>query len=220
MGRLDLNTEIKMVKEIRAAIGEDAILRLDANMAWPLNIAREAVKKLEPYAIANLEDPTASYYDMAKLRMHTAIPFSSHGPVDLRLITHLGVPDSLVLNISNLGGIRETLKCISACELMGIGFWFFSGDSAVGTAAYMQLGAAVPFLEQPNQSLFRWYEDDITEEIFSPRNNQLTLPDGPGLGIKIDQKALKRCKEHFEKHGPLESISKGSADYFTRLRMQ
>ena len=220
MGVLDLNTEIKMVKEIRAAIGEDATLRLDANMAWPINRAREALKKLEPYNIANLEDPTENFYDMAKLRLHTAIPFSSHGPVDLRTIANLGVPDSLVLNVANLGGIRETLKCISACEHMGIGFWFYSGDSAVGTAAYMQLGAAVPYLEQPNQSLFRWYEDDIIEEMFSPRNNRVTLPDGPGLGIRIDRKALKRCRQRFEKQGPLESLSKESAIHFSRLRLQ
>ncbi|MEI8342447.1 MAG: hypothetical protein WCH43_13060 [Verrucomicrobiota bacterium] len=82
------------------------------------------------------------------------------------------------------------------------------------------LGAAVPYLEQPNQSLFRWYEDDIIEEMFSPRNNRVTLPDGPGLGIRIDRKALKRCRQRFEKQGPLESLSKESAIHFSRLRLQ
>jgi len=220
MGTLDLKSEINMIKEVRAAIGPDAILRLDANMAWPLNTAREALKKLEAFDIANMEDPVASYFDMVKLRTHSAIPFSSHGPTDLRLITSLGVPDAMVLNVANLGGIRETIKFINACETMGVGFWFYSGDSAVGTAAYMQLGAALPFLEQPNQSLFRWYDDDIIEEPFCPRDNKLPVPEGHGLGIKIDRKALKRCKERFQKQGPLESVSKRDSIHYRRLRMQ
>src|SRR5688572_31709886 len=97
LGVLDLDTEIEMVREIRAAIGPDATLRLDANMAWPLNTARQALERLAPYDIANIEDPAASFFDMAKLRQHSAIPFSSHVP-DLRLAVELGVPDTFVLN--------------------------------------------------------------------------------------------------------------------------
>ena len=77
VGVLDLDTEIQMVKEVRAAIGSDAILRLDVNNSWPLNMARKALARLEPFNIANIEDPAQSYFDMAKLRQHSAIPFSS-----------------------------------------------------------------------------------------------------------------------------------------------
>ena len=119
LGVLDLDTEVRMVKEIRAAIGPDATLRLDANMAWPLNTARRALALLEPYNIANIEDPVASWFDMAKLRQHSAIPFSSHVP-DLRLAVELGVPDTLVLNVTRLGGLRETIKFIGACETMDV----------------------------------------------------------------------------------------------------
>src|SRR5690606_12259336 len=49
VGVVDLDTEIEMVKEVRAAIGPDATLRLDANNAWPLNTARQALARLEPF---------------------------------------------------------------------------------------------------------------------------------------------------------------------------
>ncbi len=131
MGVLDLDTEIEMVKEVRAAIGPDATLRLDANNSWPLNRARKALAKLEPFDIANIEDPAPTFHDMAKLRQHSAIPFSSHLP-NLRLAVELGVPDTFVLNVMTLGGLRETMKFISACELMGVGFWFYSGEIGGG----------------------------------------------------------------------------------------
>src|SRR5919109_4506405 len=194
MGVLDLDTEIEMVKEVRSAIGSDATLRLDANNSWPRNTARKALARLEPFDIANIEDPAPTFRDMAKLRQHSAIPFSSHLP-DLRLAVELGVPDTFVLNVMTLGGLRETMKFISACEVMGVGFWFYSGETAVGTAAYMQLAASIPYLDQPAQSLLRWYADDVSPELIQPRENSLPVPGGPGLGITVDPSALHRCKQ-------------------------
>jgi glucarate dehydratase len=202
---VDLDTEIEMVKEVRLAIGPDATLRLDANNSWPLNTARKALARLEPFDIANIEDPASTFYDMAKLRQHSAIPFSSHLP-DLRLAVELGVPDTFVLNVMTLGGLRETIKFISACELMGVGFWFYSGESAGGTAAYMQLAAAIPYLSQPGQLLFRWYADDVGAELIQPRQNTVPIPDGPGLGITVDPQALRRCKERYERDGVLSQL--------------
>ena len=205
VGVLDLDTEIEMVKEVRAAIGPDATLRLDANNSWPLNTARKALAKLERFDIANIEDPALTFHDMAKLRQHSAIPFSSHLP-NLRLAVDLGVPDTFVLNVMTLGGLRETMKFISACEVMGVGFWFYSGETAVGTGAYMQLAAAIPYLSQPGQSLFRWYADDVTSELIQPHANSVPIPDGPGLGVEPDPEALARCKERYERDGVISQL--------------
>ena len=219
LGVLDLDTEVRMVKEIRAAIGPDATLRLDANMAWPLNTARRALALLEPYNIANIEDPVASWFDMAKLRQHSAIPFSSHVP-DLRLAVELGVPDTLVLNVTRLGGLRETIKFIGACETMGVGFWFYSGETAIGTAAYMQLAAALPYLDQPGQSLLRWYADDVIEPLFAPRHNQLPIPTGPGLGLAPDPAALARCRARYEREGTLPQLGEPGVALHRRFHAQ
>ena len=142
---------------------------------------------------------------MAKLRLHSAIPFSSHLP-NLRQAVELGVPDTFVLNVMTLGGLRETMKFIAACELMGIGFWFYSGESAVGTAAYMQLAAAIPYLSQPGQSLFRWYADDVIEEPIKPYGNSVPIPGTPGLGVTVDPRALARCKERYETEGVISQL--------------
>jgi glucarate dehydratase len=205
VGVLDLDTEIEMVKEVRAAIGPEATLRLDANNSWPLNTARKALARLERFDIANIEDPAPTFRDMAKLRQHSAIPFSSHLP-DLRLAVELGVPDTFVLNVMTLGGLRETMKFISACELMGVGFWFYSGETAVGTAAYMQLAAAVPYLSQPGQSLFRWYADDVSAELVQPHANSVPIPDAPGLGVTVDPQGLTRCKRRYERDGVISQL--------------
>ncbi len=219
VGVVDLDTEIEMVREVRAAIGPDATLRLDANYGWPLNTARKALARLEPYDIANIEDPAATFFDMAKLRQHSPIPFSSHLP-DLRLAVELGVPDTFVVNVTALGGLRETMKFIAACEVMGVGFWFYSGESAVGTAAYMQLAAAIPYLSQPGQSLLRWYADDLVAEPFQPRANQLPIPDGPGLGVTLDPRALERCRRRFERDGVISQLGVPGEPHYRRFDQQ
>ena len=219
VGVLDLHTEIEMVSEVRAAIGPDATLRLDANNSWPLNTARKALARLEPFDIANIEDPAPTFQDMARLRQHSAIPFSSHLP-DLRLAVELGVPDTFVLNVMTLGGLRETMKFISACEWMGIGFWFYSGETAVGTAAYMQLAAAVPYLSQPGQSLFRWYADDVAAELIQPHANSVRIPDAPGLGVTVDPQALARCKERYEREGVISQLGVPGETHYRQFLQQ
>jgi glucarate dehydratase len=194
-------------------------LRLDANNSWPLNTARKALAKLEPYDIANIEDPAPTFHDMAKLRQHSAIPFSSHLP-DLRLAVELGVPDTFVLNVMTLGGLRETMKFISACEVMGVGFWFYSGETAVGTAAYMQLAAAIPYLSQPGQSLFRWYADDVIAELIQPHANAVPIPDAPGLGVTVDLEALARCKQRYERDGVISQLGVPGEVYYRQFHQQ
>lgn len=197
----DPATDVRIVKEVRSAIGPDAMLRVDGNMAWSLTTARRLLADLEPYNIRNFEDPVANYFEMEKLRQHTRIPFSTHGP-DLKLAARLGVPDAFVMNLSVWGGITRTLKLIAACEEMGVDFWFYSGETGVASAGYLHVYAATHHLREPSQSLFRFQTDDVIEEgPFKPKNNLISVPEGPGLGVTLSQSAMKRCHERFLREG-------------------
>lgn len=205
-GKVPPHQITETVREIRRAVGDDATIRLDANMGLSLNFARRIVAEIEQYNIANFEDPVATFYEMAKLRLHSRIPFSTHVP-DLRLAVRLGTPDTFVLNLTQLGGISRTLRFIAACEEMGVGFWCYSGDSGVASAAYLHVVAATRHIAQPSQSLFRWQTDDVIEEgPFKPRNDVLAVPEGPGLGVTLSQKALARCHERFLEEGPYDEF--------------
>jgi glucarate dehydratase len=131
--------------------------------------------------------------------------FSTHRP-DLRRAVALGVPDAFVLDLVELGGIRRTVEFVQACEQLGFGFWFYSGDAGVATAAYLQVAAALEPIREPSQSLLRWTADDVIEGgPFSPRRGVLRVPDGPGLGVTLDRAALERCHRRFLDEGPFPS---------------
>ena len=198
--------DVNLVREVRAAIG-DRLLRLDANMGWRLETAAHALALLEQFDIANVEEPVASFAEMAELRRSTRVPFSSHIP-DVGLASELGTPDAIVIGLGFCGGIAGTRRFISECEDAGVGFWFYSGDLGIATAAYLHIAAVTPYLERPSQSLLRWTTDDvIADGPFKPERGLVPVPEGPGLGVELDEAALARCVERYAREGPYDFYS-------------
>jgi len=200
----DPQLEINTVRALREALGPTAMLRLDSNMQWSLATARHVLREIEPYNIRNYEDPVATFEELAALRQHSSIPFSSHVP-DIRRAVALGVPDTFVTNFAVLGGINRTIRFVGACEAMGIGFWCYSGDAGICTAAYLHVSAALPHIREPSQSLFRWQIGDVIHGgPFRQKNNVVPVPTSPGLGVELDRDALEHWHQHYRQHGPMD----------------
>jgi len=199
-----LEEDVRLVREIRAAIGPERGLRLDANMGWRLGTARHALALLAELDVANVEEPVGSFEEMAELRHGSPIPFSTHIR-DLARAAELGVPDTIVAGLGPFGGVAGTRRFIAECQRAGIGFWFYSGDLGIATATYLHIAAVTPSLERPSQSLLRWTTDDvIAGGPFSPEGGVVQVPTGPGLGVELDEHALERAVERFARDGAYE----------------
>ena len=204
VGVFDVSTEVAIVREVRAALGPDAVLRLDANMRWSVTTARDALRRMEAYDVRSVEDPVRSIEEMARLRTTTSISFSTHDP-QLRTAAALGVPEAFVINLAAFGGIRRSLAFVAACEELGVDVWFYSPDTGVANAAYLQVAAATEWIGQPSQTLLRWHLDDVVEGgPLRPHANSLPVPTGPGLGVTLDREALRRCHDRFRTEGPYD----------------
>lgn len=200
----NVRQDVSLVRRLRAALGDDAILRIDGNMAWSLPSAIELCRGIEDCNIRQFEDPMSTFWELEKLRKHTAIPFSTHN-TDLALAVHLKVPDTFVINSTTLGGINRTVGFIRACEHMGINISFYSGDTGLATTVYMHFFAALDHVREPSQSLFRFMEFDVIEGgPLNPKNNMVTVPDAPGIGVRIDEENVKYGHELFKKDGPVD----------------
>jgi glucarate dehydratase len=201
IGVQSLSEEVRMIREVRAAIGDERLLRLDANGAFTVATALEYWRHIEPFNIRNLEDPVDSLDEMQRLRPHLSCTFSTHNP-DLRTALCLRVPDAFVCNLVELGGIRRTVDFIRACEMFGIAFWFHSQEAGIATAAYLHVSAALEPIREPSQTLLRWVADDVTHEgPPAPKSGLVDVPDGPGLGVTLDPHALKRCHQRYLDEG-------------------
>lgn len=199
----DPKVSMRMLQLIRVRLGDDVMIRIDSNQAYSLATARRLVKPLEELGIRNWEDPVATIEEMVELRRHCSIPFSTHN-ADISRAMRLRVPDAICGNPAVLGGIGRLTRFVGACEHAGIDFWCYSGDSGVGSAVYLHLCAALGWIREPNQSLFRMQAQDVIEGgPFVPRNNVVRVPEGPGLGITLDRDRLAWCNRHFTENGPM-----------------
>ncbi len=216
LATVDLATEVDMIREVRTAIG-DRELRLDANGAWTLPTAKRALRALEPFEVSWYEEPVESYEEMAALRGSTQASFSSHR-IDLHKAVALQMPDAIVTNINELGGVLGAVEFIQSCAEFDVGFRFHSGETGVASAAYLHLSAALEHVTGASQTLFRWYADDVIEGgPFSPEGGSLKVPDGAGLGVVLDPKALARCHQRYCDEGPFPAAS-GSGHYGSAFR--
>lgn len=218
LGTVDLAEEVAMVREVRAAIGAERPLRLDANGRFTVTTALDMWRRIEPYGVCHWEDPVDTLEELARLRPQLGCTVSTHQP-DLRRAVALGVPDVFVCNIAELGGIRRTVEFVQACELMRVGFWFHSGETGVATAAYLQLSAALEPVRAASQTLVRWMADDvIAGGPFVPEGGGLDVPDGPGLGVELDRAALERCHRRYLEDGPFPSAGHSGGGYGAGFR--
>ncbi|MFN0114386.1 MAG: mandelate racemase/muconate lactonizing enzyme family protein [Paracoccaceae bacterium] len=212
---VSMDAEVTMLRELRAAIG-DRELRLDANGAYTVPAAREAIRRFSPFAPTWFEEPCESYEEMAALRPHTDLSFSAHA-VDLPKAARLGAPDAIVTNLNELGGIAAATAFIRAAESFNVGFRFHSGETGIGTAAYLQVSAALEPVRDASQSIARWYADDVIEGgPITPRDGFAAVPEGPGLGVTLDRTALARCHARYLAEGPFPGA--GGAGYADRFR--
>lgn len=206
VGVLTPDEDIRLIEAVRKAIGDDKMIRIDANMAWSVDTAAYVLDRVAPFGIENIEEPVGTIEELVALRKRTNVPFSTHD-VDVDSAAHHGVPDNICCDPATCGGIDGMLSFIDRCERLGVGIWGYSGDLGVAGAALLHILAARSYADQPSQSLLRWYTDDvIAGGPFQFENGYVSVPQGVGLGIELDEDALARAVELYKREGDYDRI--------------
>jgi len=108
--------DIERIKQIRAAIGYETIIRIDANQGWAPTDALTVLKGLAPFQIQFCEQPMHKYYDDALPTLCEASPinimadesvFTHH---DARKLIANNACHSINIKFSKSGGIHEAIK--------------------------------------------------------------------------------------------------------------
>jgi glucarate dehydratase len=212
---------IAVLRGLRKALGPEAVLRIDSNMAYSVTEARRIADQIEELDIRNWEEPCTTFEELRELRRHTGIPFSAHN-VDILRAVEFGVPNAMVTDVNAHGGIGRTVRFIGACEAMGIDFWCYSANCGIGSAVYLHLCAAFSWIREPNQSLFRMQPLDVVEEgPFRPTNNIVRVPEKPGIGVTLSRDKLAHCHKMFLEEGPYDQHhDPDEPDRFKRLPLR
>lgn len=187
VGAADSATDIARVAAVRAVIGDEVELRLDANGAWDVDEAIDFLKTVSSHNIAYCEEPTSGIPNIAEVGRQVDVPVAvdeSAMPLedfDLALATKgVGV---VVIKPQAMGGPdlagRAILQAVSAgkrCVITSI------IDSAIGVTHAAHLAAAL----LPNEVHGLATSSLLTTDVAPAPDIQdgtFHVPIGPGLGI-------------------------------------
>jgi L-alanine-DL-glutamate epimerase-like enolase superfamily enzyme len=126
VGLPDLDTDLERVAAVRAVIGPEALLMVDANQLWDLPAARRAARALEQFDIYWLEEPLPAedYRGYADLRRSIAIPVAAgeslYTEAQFRELLLAGAIDFIQPNICRVGGITPFLRIARLAEQFSV----------------------------------------------------------------------------------------------------
>jgi L-Ala-D/L-Glu epimerase len=142
---------VDRLRAIRAAIGPDPGLRVDAGGAWDLDTAAERIAAMAPFRIEYVEQPLAAWNvaGHAALRELVRVPIALDESVEsessARAALAEGAVDVVIVKPARVGGRAATLRiaeaAVAAHASVILGTYFETG---VGIAAALRIAAALP----------------------------------------------------------------------------
>ncbi|MBM2810985.1 MAG: hypothetical protein HW416_1744 [Chloroflexi bacterium] len=192
--------DLRMVREVRMAVGDDVMLYVDANGKYAEGEARALLNRMVDYNVTFAEDPCNSPDPSRQAAFAQNIPMTLLGDRActcaeevLKLINARAV--GAVNTKVRRAGITESLRIIDVCRAAGLPV-ILGTDSAsrVGALARLHLRAAIASLDPwPTETFFfNQLADDAFVGDFKYERGTVTLTDAPGFGASLDMTKMRR----------------------------
>ncbi len=199
-GAAGMQRNVELVRTVREVIGDEIDLMADAYMGWTLDYARRMIPLLAPYQLRWLEEPVipddiAGY---AALKAMNQIPiaggeheFTLYG---FRELLDARAVDYIQFDTNRVGGISQARKISALAEAYEV--------PVIPHAGQMHnYHIVMASLNSPLAEFFPIVDVEVGNELFwyifkgepVPRQGYIELDENlPGLGLEIDEEALKK----------------------------
>ncbi len=148
VGRRDPREDLDRLGAVRDAVDASTRLRVDANGAWDVHTAVDALTRMAAYDLELAEQPVASLDDLARVRARVPVAIAADECVrdvdDARRVRRLDAADAVVLKVQPLGGVRNALRVAEAAGVPAIVTSMM--ETSIGIAAGVALACALPEL--------------------------------------------------------------------------
>lgn len=189
--------DLDIIRAAREAAGPDIPFTLDVNCAWNIDDAVEMIRKLRDLNVRWVEEPTwppENYGAIAEVAKRGALPIAAGenltSVADFAAMFRLGAVAYAQPSVSKIGvsAILEVAALARANDVQLAAHSPYFGPGLIATLHLAAAsGTAVP--------VERYYCDlelgplgDAIEAV----NGTMTLPQGPGLGVTVDESLLAR----------------------------
>lgn len=198
IGRRSVRDDVAHVSKIKAALGDRAKVTVDVNQAWSEIDAASGIASLEAAGIDLIEQPTPREHRgaLARLAARFIVPIMADegitGPEDALELARDACADVFALKIAKAGGIYAMMRTAAVADAAGV--QLYGGtmlEGSIGSVASAHGFSALSQLSWGTE-LFGplLLKDDIVTARPAYRDFDLHLPEGPGLGLEIDEEKL------------------------------
>jgi L-alanine-DL-glutamate epimerase-like enolase superfamily enzyme len=195
--------DVDRIRRIRLAVGEEPILRIDANQGWDFETAVTALQDMAPYHIQFCEQPMRHWYDhrLPELRKQSPIKIMADESVfdhhDARRLIAERACDYVNIKFAKSGGILEATKVDAICSRHGIPCMMGGMlESRVALTAFAHFALAHDniLFHDMDTCLLGHTADPVTGGV-QYRGFYLDTPNTPGIGADADEAWLEKCEK-------------------------
>ena len=193
--KVGLPDDRERVAAVRRAIGPWPALRIDANGAWTVEEAVASIRALEEHDLHLAEQPCRTLEELAAVRERVPVALAAdepiRGPEDVRRAAELGACDAVSVKLAPSGGLGPAREALRVAAELGLGAYLSSTlDGPWGIAAALQLAASERLSLACGLATLDLFDARLAHALPGPRNGLMPVPQGPGLGIDLEEEAL------------------------------
>ncbi|RSH80103.1 hypothetical protein EHS25_007305 [Saitozyma podzolica] len=211
IGLLDIRSDAERLRVIRQSLGPDVGIMVDANHGYSAATAIRMGRLMEPYSILFFEEPVVpeDREGNRRVRMENPIPvaggeaeFTRYGFRDL---IGGGCVDVAQPDLTVCGGFTAFTQILALANahgtiviphVWGSGIAFAAALQAIPTIPPIPHTAnPIPLQNEPVIEFDRTHNplrDELLNERFALVDGHVLIPDGPGLGISVNDEVLTR----------------------------
>lgn len=198
--------ELECYRAVAAALDGDRF-RFDPNAVWSTEQAICFGQAIEDIKNDYLEDPVFGLNGMRRTREKIRVPLATNTVVvgfeQLAANVLNTAVDVILLDTTFWGGIRQCVKAAGVCDTFQLGVAVHSsGELGIQLATMLHLGAVIPNLSFAADAHYHHLADDIIEGgKLKYEGGSIKVPEGPGLGVKLNREKVEQYSELYKRLG-------------------
>ncbi len=192
----DPKLDIERVQRIRDSIGEEVILRVDANQGWrDFKTALYAVKELEKLDVELVEQPMPrlKLYEHYLLRIATSLPIvldeSVRNVDELIHCYRLDALDGVNIKLMKCGGLTPGYELGKIARALGLRVMvgcMLETKVSITAAAMLAASINADYVDLDSPLLIEFVEGAEIRGGIEYQEGKIVLPDRPGLGLEVE----------------------------------
>lgn len=183
--KVGLGDDAGRLAAVRAAVGRETRLRVDANGAWgdPVG-ALAALEVLAPVGLELAEEPVHGVEALRALRASAPVPIAMDETATDAGAWASGATDLVCLKLARCGGIAGVVAAARAARAAGSEVYLASSfDGPAGIAGALHAAAALGALPACGLATLGLFAE--SDRRLPVRDGRMAVPDGPGLGLGL-----------------------------------